>query len=1476
MDSLTSQYAKTAPSSGASRRGKVVRWIAWAALPAVVAISFLADSASTAPNIPAINLSADPLYAVSSGDKPTIALALSVEFPTVGAQYVDVAQSTTDASYANTREYLGYYDAEACYTYNNTPTETPATGMTASDYKRFDRSGAATNRMCSDAFSGNFLNWASSSAIDMLRLALSGGDRYIDTPSLTILQRAVIPNGDPRCFWNSVNFPAKQLQRNGGGSNVFWGAIPQAMRTLAGSNDVWIANTLNRIYFGLSATGGCNDTGAYTLGTVTTAGIGPVSGTLTQSLPSNASGSCASENGTCSFSGIREVWYGAGNQWRVAPASNGVSCSNSVFGDPAVGVGKACYTRPYTGSWTPGTSSNLTSDGFFYARVQVCNVASGMLQDVRDATAFKSGSNGLCTQYPSGNYKPVGAIQKYSEQLRLSAFGYLMDPTASYSNGRYGGVLRAPMKYVGAKTFNINGVENTPTGGNPNAEWDASTGVFKANPDSDTSQTPAISGVVNYLNKFGRTGPVAGRYKTYDPVGELYYETLRYLQGLSPSADAISNITTDMYDGFPVFTSWSDPYGDSRSATADYSCMKSNIVVIGDINTHDGSRFPSASSTGNIPDISYWTGVVQNFERNNAVNYVDGQGATRTTGNPNTANGNPPGSAIVGTAYWAHTHDIRGTNWTAGSGPSRQRPGMRVKTFIFDVNEYAEQNNDSVRRNNNQFFTAAKYGGFETDASNPQGEPYNTWGNPFKRQDGTNDNLVWRDPTRVGPNNTTGEASTYFLQSGARGVLNAFDEIFSRASTAARSIAGSAIQNKNLTQAGSIIYQGTFDTSDWSGDLLAVPVSVSGSNTVTVSPTTLWTASARLETLGSPATTRKIFIAHAGATANPKAANFTWAEVGSTIQGHLAKLTPASTADSLGSDRLNYLRGDQSREGSPFRRRTRLLGDIVNSGVAYSGSPTLSISANTGYNAFFEANKNRAAAVFVGANDGMLHAFNAATGDELFGFIPSWMAPKLAALTNPNYLTNHQSYVDGPPVVAEAQTGTGNTAADWKTVLVSGTGGGGQGVFALDVTNPSTFAASNVMWEFTNKDDADMGFVVGRPQILKLRTSAANAAPAYRWFALVASGVNNYTQSNGSGGTTDFSNGNPALFLLALDKPAGTAWTSTGSSPNYYKISVPIDATLSATKATGVLNFRAVLGANRELTEVFMGDLHGNLWKLNFKPYGSADWTMGNLSPFNKGTTSTPIPMFIAKDASDNIQPITMAPTVVAGALADTSYVVVGTGKYLEIGDKATTTRQSVYAVYDNGTATPDSSISTATSAISGRARLQQGTLNTSTFTISVPAFKWGRPTTDGDTTQRSGWYFDFAASGERQISNATIFGDSVIFGSLIPGASASAGTCGATTGSGNEYIVNVDTGNGSFKVSTVGIMGEPLVGEISNATTYTTSDSTGRRTRTTKSQIIQQGSTGLNATSTTTTTVIAGRLSWRQINNYRDLKNAP
>ena len=1456
-------------------------WRPWLLAPLGLAISGALVSvavvgADAPPDIRAADISSLPLYAATQGDKPALALALSVEFPTVGAQYVDVPNTNTDASYSPSNEYIGYYNAEVCYRYVDKPTESPAAGKAAADYKRFQISGPATQRQCSDGFSGNFLNWASSSAIDMLRIALSGGDRYIDEAGLTILQRAVLPDGDPICMWNSNNFPAKQLPK--GNDGKYAGAVPQAMVAAAnakGAGSIWVANTLNKIYFGTSMAGACTNTSQYRLST--SLGMGPVTD-FSGPLPAGAS-QCSTENGTCTSAGVNEVWYGANNKWKRAPVSGLFSCDNKTLGDPISDVFKACYLAPYSGSWLPADgTAPLNSDGFFYSRVEVCNKNGSELVDQRDFN--------LCTRYPNGNFKPTGTIQKYSDQLRLAAFGYALEQTLSWDNGaskagRYGGVLRAPMKFVGPRTYDINGGENTPTGGNPGMEWDPITGVLTTNPDGDT--TFNISGVINYLNKFGRTGPTPGRYKRYDPASELYYESLRYLQGLPPSDAAVANLdltdTTQkaFYDGFPIYKDWSalDPYGGGRSRTSNYACLKSNIALIGDINTWDSrhtsnntnNRMASTNLAKNVPDIERWISVVQAFERKQATTYPDGQGTTRTTSNPNPANASPNtrGAQLYGLSYWAHTHDIRGTAWT--DQPEKQRPGLRVKSYFFDVNEYAGSSAEAGRRNNNQYFTAAKYGGFNTQPSLDASIPYNTQGNPFYDTDGNANNDVWQDPANPL------EAQTYFLQSNARGVLAAFDKIFSDAASAQRSIAGASSSGSNLSRTGSYLYQASYDTSNWTGDVQAFSIKVgSDDSTIEMTSGAVWSAEHELASrllAGTP--DRNIVVGKRGANPSPTATLFTTGAIEADLRADLNRYGPSAADDGLWQDRVAYLRGSKAKEGAPFRRRYRALGDIVNSGVQYIGAPSPVGGLGAGYAAFATTHKDRTAALYVGANDGMLHAFSASNGAELFAYIPSWLGPKLSALTDPGY--RHQSYVDATPVVGDAQLGSANS--DWKTVLVGGSGGGGRGVFALDVTDPANFSPSKVLWEFTDANDRDMGYVLGKPRIVKMKTSAPNAATAsYRWFAMVPAGVNNYVKKDAS--DDNFSRtGAPTIFLLALDKPAGAAWTSSGSSPNYYKITLPFDAALAVNNPTGVLNLEAYMNGNGVTEYVYAGDLHGRLWALDFTTFGAEGWSAGQLSRFNTGAAGSlrAYPMYIAKDRNGVFQPISAAPTILKGANPDQHFVGFGTGKYFETGDATTTQQNTYYVLYDNGSGSAAGGASGVV-GIAGRGRLQQVTANASGNLSPTAAFTWGRATSDGDAARRSGWYYDMPGTGERVVYDSVYvpMTTKAVFSSLIPDSATTPGVCSVSGGTGNNYYVDLVAGTGMQQTSTVGVPGQPMVMFNDASTTETKADSTGRRLRTRPVIVGQQGSKGIDAKKVTDETYPVGRLSWRQINNYLEL----
>lgn len=1409
-----------------------LRTLGWLAAPLVVGVSFLAISQSSPPAIPAVNLSPEPLYAAGTRAKPTLSLALSVEFPTVGAQYVNQPNTNSDNSYAPTTEYIGYFDAESCYSYVNDAN---------ADLRRFDRTGPATNRTCGGTgFSGNFMNWASSSAIDVLRLGLTGGDRIVDTASMTVLQRAVLPQGR---FYNDNNFPSKRLV-----STHAAGALPSNLRgTYTG--DIFVANCFNRIHFGTHATGNCDlPLSNSNLGVSAAFGIGEV--TLVGSRPNGFSMQCASQNNICLFDGLRTIAYGrtsGGGQthWRIAPALNGLACNNNTFGSIAnnpndANNGNFCFVSdaPYTGTWVPPRTTAISSDNYFFSRVKVCESSGNTLLDPR--TDF-------CLRYPNGNFKPVGNLQKFSDRVRVAAFGYLIDNQQS----RYGGVLRAPMKYVGPNTFDADGVLSAVA--NPNLEWNASTGVFAVNPDVALE---GKSGVVNYLNQFGRTGTAQGTYKTFDPVGELYYEALRYVQGLGPTPAATSSLTDAMKDGFPIYSTWVDPHAGGIN-TGDYSCLKNNILLIGDVNTHNDKSVPgntrlddsefarAANLANNEPDFYEWTRVVANFESNRSYGYTNGQG-TFTTTNPNTSlpafrnldtvttGATKASFTMAGMAYWANTNDIRGAAW---SDAAKRRPGMRATTYVLDVNEFAQQSNQTARRNS-QFFLTAKYGGF-VDRSNR--------GNPYLAADGSRDNSNWEKPTEPG------EARTYFLSSSARGVLAALDGIFATIAAEGNSIAGGAISTTSLTNNSTgYIYRARFDASDWSGDVVSLPLVVNGLNgTVGGEANAQWRAGSRLD--AKQPDSRVLVVGRTAPTPGSQATPFLWNDIESTLATALNKVSPTAIADGLGQQRLAFLRGDRSQEGSPFRRRGSVLGDIINSGMAFSGSPTLGIP-DADYRSFESTNRSRVKALFVGANDGMLHAFNTENGEELFGYIPSWLGPKLSALTNPSYnVTGHQSYADGSPVVNEAKVGN-----DWKTVLVSGTGGGGQGVFALDVTNPAAFDASKVMWEFTDRDDPDMGNVVGKAQILKFRTSAPNARTAeYKWFAVVPSGVNNYA-NDGSFSTT----GSPALFILDLAKPSGTAW-SLGS--NYFKVSLPTDSALRVTTPTGLVNFNATLGLAGEVEYAYMGDLYGNLWKFDFSLHGSSEWNFNELN--GRNTT----PMFVARDSLGRAQPISVEPTLLNGPNG-TTLLLFGTGRYFESIDNvvnSSTQSQSLYLIYDNN-------LSGAAGRITGRGRLQQRVANALTGTVTNPDFVFGRPSSDADMTQRAGWYFDFPLSGERLISRVNTFGNRAVFGSIVP-PEAQAGSCGS--GSGNQYVVPVTPGTeiGTFSKSQIGILGEPLIVELVSAITPARVDNTGRGVKRIPSKIILTGSTGTSSLPGVVDNYeTVGRLSWRMISNYQELKNAP
>ena len=1314
---------------------------------------------------PVVLLPAEPLYMNGAKTKGNLTLALSVELPTVGQTYRD--------EFAIGKVYVGYFDSKSCYKH------VPGGGGKGA---YFDWSGAPNlSESCGGGgFNGNFLNWATSSAIDIMRYGLTGGNRITDESTgsgLTIVERAWLPDN----FYRSSAYFSEKVLPNALVSQM----IETSVANKIGTSDMYIYNCRDRVYFAKArdTTGGCTDP------------------------------------------------FGVAN----AQSANLVGPNNN--------------------------------DTYYEVRGVVCdpNSATNRLMTYDpDSKQWK----GLCFRYPNGKYKPVGQFQMNAENLRVSVFSYLQDDSRS----RYGGVLRAPLKYLGPKNYDNN--FNLETAANARTEWNASTGVFIVNPQSGDAtygdQGYAQSGAIRYINKFGTLNPDSiGKYKELDPVSELYYEAIRYLQGnKQPTTQAISGLTgtpaTDkaLQENFPAYRTWTDPFkGFTDTTDTGKGCLRNSILTIADVFTHSDRSVPGNANTSNNDfarsaetspalDVPFWTSVVGSFESKTTstatVTYTDSQGRTQTAGNlpANTLypalrdaatmdTGATGGSYyMAGLAYWANTQSFR-----------TDLPKGRITTYSIDVNEKRESDNVDFRRTR-QLYLGAKYGGFDDSATGNTGNPY---------AGGTN--VLWQA--------TDGDAKNYFLVSDAAKFLDSLSEVFARVVEETGSIAGGAISTQRLTVGqAAAVFQARFNpvANFWSGRLLKFPISpVTAGTSLVIGSTPTWEAGQVLtnETLIDHGAARNIVIGSpVGQQATVLPTPFKWVDLAQAHKDllNIAPYTSPTLIDNLGSDRLDYLRGDRRKEIKPatplgpFRPRDIVLGDIVNSGLVYKGAPSGGIT-DSGYSTFFNANKNRKPVIFANANDGMLHAVYDSNGREAFAYIPGFVAGKLNLLPDQDY--SHISINDATPAVGEAYV-----ADAWRTVLVSGVGAGGQGVFALDVTNPETFTKDNVLWEFTDLNHPAMGNVIGTPQIVKLRTTNAGTTPAYKWYAVVASGVNNYAL-DGYASTT----GNPSIFILDLsNKPAnngGVAWTE---GTNYWRIELPQTST---TIAKGMVGLTTVKGFQTGAVDsMYAGDLQGNVWKLDFTLKGTSSLTTNattNLTAFNAkvGTSNT---FFVAKDSAGKLQPITGEP-VVTNAFFDSKLVSFGTGKYLEVADTSVTgvDTDSFYTLLDN------------TKTINGRSVLQAGSVGTS-GTVTVPPFVYGLPTTD-QAALKMGWYIDFdKSSGERQVSDITTAFNQLFFGSLFP----TKGSCGE--GGGRLYAINALTGNGVFEVSQVGILAAPLVLEIGSSA-LTGSDATGQRTATRRVAIITQGSKGLKVATLGGAGGLGyseqvGRLSWRQLNNYRENKN--
>jgi type IV pilus assembly protein PilY1 len=581
------------------------------------------------------------------------------------------------------------------------------------------------------------------------------------------------------------------------------------------------------------------------------------------------------------------------------------------------------------------------------------------------------------------------------------------------------------------------------------------------------------------------------------------------------------------------------------------------------------------------------------------------------------------------------------------------------------------------------------------------------------------------NPTTLNDIAAAGGTGSAYLANDPASLQTAFDSIFTDILAKTGASSSTATNSTSLTQ-NSVIYQARFNSGDWSGQLLAKSIDSNG----TISSSALWDTGSVINT--QLPDTRQIITFSRD---DKDGIAFRWTNIAAqsdTTQKDYLNKDANSVIDNLGSDRVSYLRG---ADISGFRTRSSKLGDIIDSTPYYVGPPDAGYTSSQmpGYQGFRSNNISRSPFLYVGANDGMLHAIDASDGSEKLAYVPGMIYAHLSDLTDPDYgktTPTHQYNVDGAPMIADANFGD-NSTPDWRTVLVGGLNAGGQGYYALDITDPDDFteakAADIVLWEFTDEDDADLGFTFNQPVLNRKTLQSGQIARMNddRWAVIFGNGYNN-TTADGNASST----GHAALFIVFLTGPTGTG-NSWQLGTDYIKLDTQ---TGNTTTPNGLSTPRPVDTDNDgRVDSIYAGDLQGNLWKFDVSSSTLSDWDAAYKSGPN------PIPLFTAKDSSGNSQPITTAPLVIKNPTA--GYIIsFATGKYLGIDDLTDTSTQSLYGIYDNG------------SVISSRSDLVEQTVLGTGVSNGIPARIISQNSIDYNT--KKGWYLDLPESGERVAFN--------------------------------------------------------------------------------------------------------------------------
>lgn len=1278
-----------------------------------------------------------PLF-LTAPVKPIVMLNMSKDHQLFYKAYDDYSdldpenEDGPETTFKPSYPYYGYFDYQKCYTYGS--------GV-------FSPAGFATNGLCNtgsttNQWSGNFLNWATMTRIDAVRKVLYGGKRFSDTANETILERALIPE-DAHAFAKYYNgtdlkhfapFPNQTSGQKNASSGITIcnttspttrvqsQSVTSAplMKVASGNYSLWASSEGWQCRWGVG--GSDNDpaiTGiqAHKDSPSTNARLAElnvrvkvctdtslINATNDENCRPYATGKYKpagvlqeyGEDGAIQF-GLITGSYGKNKSGGVlrknaGDMTNEINLTNGRFND-----------APATGSIIKALDA-LTIVGYDYS--------SGQYNSTDNCPwALSSFSDGRCRNW--GN--PQSEI--YLESLRYlsgqssatSAFAVddsnilsdLKSPgwVAPVTNANY----CAPLNVIqfnasvssydgdqlgGASTL---GIDATAATNNVGVLEGLSGSYFIGSNGTDNNQLCSPKSFTSLSNMKG-TCPDAPRLEgTYHIAGLAHHArskgiTLANTNGkkqvvqtfgvaLAPAVPKVEvpvpgSATGQKVTILPACRN-KTPNPNGNCAIVDFKIIEQETVD----NVNKGSLYVNweDSEQGGDYDQDMWGIIKYEISSTQAIvkTQVVAMSASHVIGFGYVISGTTDDGFHVMSGINGFTYND--TGFCSNAQPCHCRSDGSFGRCDHSTSQLRSKTHtigaSTARSLEQPLYYAAKWGGYPKNIEEEAAKANTTVEALVKTRD---------------------VSDSYFYATNPRTLQESLKSAFGRVAAQVGSASTAATSTSRLSD-GSKIYQAKFNSTNWDGTLQVLEYK----GNALVESQTLTTNRQFVDKVGFNPATRKILT-----NVDGELKNFVWANLTSTQQ-------TALNADNLGSKRLNWIRGV---EESGMRLRTNYLGDIVNSSPVYAGRRTpryelLPGAAGTAYKSLAESS----GVIYVGANDGMLHAFNADTMAEIFAFIPNASYPKLANLTRTDYgsETNpHQFIVDGNLYVSDVYVG-----GSWKKYLVGSMGAGGRAIFGLDVTNP---ADPKLLFEFSSEDYPNLGFGMVDPVIAPFKGN--------KWYAIFG---------NGSEG------GKSSLFVVDLAAPTA-----------------PV--VIEADSGAGITSLGLLPGGNAEIERIYAGDLSGNIWRFD---------TPGAVGSWQKKHR-----VYQAKDATGNTQPITGGLTLGANSfLKGAVMIYFGTGKYFDGGDNtvSATPVHSIYAIADSG-----SELSGARGTLfyektfsqTGSARRILNERVTENNTVNH-AVDW--------SIKKGWFMDFKVQNGERIIVKPTLIADRLLFTTLIPSSTA-------------------------------------------------------------------------------------------------------